>query len=51
MRKIVELKIEETKTVVGGNKLATTATAPARLEASLGASQVMTGIKFDTLVA
>jgi hypothetical protein len=37
MRKIVELKIEETKTVVGGVKLAATAAAPAKIEASVTA--------------
>jgi hypothetical protein len=35
MRKIVELKIEETKTVVGGVKAATVATASATASTSL----------------
>ena len=48
MRKIIELKIEETKTVVGGTKLAATASAPARVDASVTAQ---TGIKLDMLVA
>jgi hypothetical protein len=41
MRKIIELKIEETKTVVGGVKLAATAAAPAKVEASVIAQPVL----------
>jgi hypothetical protein len=40
MRKIVELKIEETKNVVGGIKVATTAPAPARIDAGATAQPV-----------
>jgi hypothetical protein len=43
MRKIVELKIEETKTVVGGIKVAATASAPAKVAASVTAQQITVG--------
>jgi hypothetical protein len=43
MRKIIELKIEETKAVVGGIKVATTASTPAKVNASVTAQQVTAG--------